>query len=302
MYDITGFEQVNCLLCGSSCYKVLLKHNTNVVKCLDCGFVYSNPRIKEEYNRQNISGQGDFDIVRYNALRDHEIPRFNEQLKKIEKIKDHGKILDIGCGNGNFLECAKHRGWETYGVDINPSSLKPCSKFGSIYIGTVHEAKYQDDFFDVIFSSSTFYYLTDPLVFLKETTRILKPGGLIFITGILNIKSLAARINIERYIRPYPPEQVSFYFDKKHLKILMNRSGLKKITLRTSGLGSGRVKLSVKGNNEESNVRKENVRSAVQKDSLNRNIFKRMARSVVNGFLDFFGLGYHITMYASKEK
>jgi SAM-dependent methyltransferase len=302
MPDTSDYENVDCLLCGSSNHRIILKEKTSIVKCLNCGLVYTNPRLKDSLNRKIFSEQGDFDVIRYNYLKAWEIPKFNEVLISIEHFIKPGKILDVGCGNGNFLNCAMNRGWDTYGVDLNPASFEPCSKFGKIFIGNISEAGLQDNFFDAIFSSSTFCYFTEPLVFLKETFRILRPGGVIFIEGIPNIGSLHSRINIKKYIEPYPPEQVSFYFDRKHLRTLTLKSGLNVINIRTPGI-KGIFHFLFSKNNEkpffENHLPDDLEHTEVQ---LREKLYIRIVKSAVNGILGIFSLGYQLALFAKKPE
>jgi SAM-dependent methyltransferase len=280
----------------------VLKANTDIVRCSDCGLFYTNPRIKDSLNREVISEQGELDIVRYNALKHWEIPRFNEELIKIEKVVRPGKILDVGCGNGNFLSCASQRGWEPYGVDLNPVSLEPCSKFGKIFIGTIFDAGFRVNYFDAIFSSSTFCYFTNPLEFLKEAFRILKPEGVIVITGIPNIKSLESRINQKYYIEPYPPEQVSYYFDRSHLKKLVYHTGLEIVSIRTSGLGRMILNRSSDSYSVPKKTRAESEEAFSDPISVRQKLYTRIIKSNVNGVLNLFSLGYHLTLFARKPK
>jgi ubiquinone/menaquinone biosynthesis C-methylase UbiE len=300
MIPDSGFEYKKCLICGSSEYKIIYKGKTNIVKCKNCGLRYSNPAIKENVNNEIISEQGDLDIQRYNALREFQMPRFINELKKIEKIIKPGKILDIGCGNGNFLECAAQRGWETYGIDLNPASFEPCSKHGKIFIGPIQEAKFSDNFFNAIFSSSTFYYVTNPTEFFNELKRILRPGGLAVITGIPNIKSLDVFFKFDSVAIPYPPEQVSYYFRRKDLIKVVFKSGMNMFSLKSSGFGES-LRSTTKNDENESNGENayRNQVSTLSKIA-KKNIAAASAKSFMNYVLNIFNLGYHFTLYALK--
>jgi len=190
-----SIEYINCRICGSGASKFLgvrgnreyagapsLENSgehimTNVVRCKKCGFVYTNPLIihkTEGYNDPNtyLSSSG----IGAGAL-------FNFTLNFIEKYSNKGKILDVGCGKGEFLFSAKKRGWEPYGVEPSENLANFASKeYGlNIRTATVREAVYPDDFFDVITLNMVLEHVDDPKQLLSEIRRILKPKGLLFI-------------------------------------------------------------------------------------------------------------------------
>jgi SAM-dependent methyltransferase len=88
------------------------------------------------------------------------------------------KILEPGCGRGEFLHAYKKLGMESYGLDLSPRA-------GEFLQGIeVKQANldndpfpYEDNFFDVVYSKSLMEHLHHPDKFLKEVFRILKPGG-----------------------------------------------------------------------------------------------------------------------------
>lgn len=97
-------------------------------------------------------------------------------------MKKGQKLIDIGCGRGEFIYNFKSLGLAVNGVDCDKCSsnlLKDieikCADFekGSI--------PYEDGIFDVVFSKSVIEHMHDPTNFLLEVHRILKPGGIAII-------------------------------------------------------------------------------------------------------------------------
>ena len=92
------------------------------------------------------------------------------------------KILDVGCGRGDFLNAFKSCGMEVYGVDHDPSGAKFAQegvvKYADLERG---DFPFADNTFDVVFSKSVIEHLSDPAHFIKESWRVLKPGGRIIV-------------------------------------------------------------------------------------------------------------------------
>lgn len=93
------------------------------------------------------------------------------------------KILEPGCGRGEFLKEFKNLGMEAVGLDMSEESRELLSKEDIKFILSNVEADdrlpFPDDSFDVIYNKSFMEHLEHPDVFLIEAQRILKPGGLI---------------------------------------------------------------------------------------------------------------------------
>ena len=149
-----------------------------------------------------------------------------EDVEKIAKIfKKHGvrRVLDLGCGTGRHLVYFAQKGFDIYGYDIaeegikiakgwlKEEKLKARFKIGSIY----KKLPYSDDFFDAVISTNTIHHARIKKIrkAVKEIERVLKPGGLIFITvrrrvfkelipGLTIVESYKDRITRHKIIAP----------------------------------------------------------------------------------------------------
>ncbi|MFH1478131.1 MAG: class I SAM-dependent methyltransferase [Verrucomicrobiota bacterium] len=109
---------------------------------------------------------------------------FSRAFRLVERyVQGPGKILDVGAAGGFFLKVAKDKGWEPYGVE--PSCWMAewgNRRFGvNIKPGVLCDAKFPNNFFDVITMWDVLEHTSDPLAELKESRRILKDGGIIVI-------------------------------------------------------------------------------------------------------------------------
>ncbi len=113
--------------------------------------------------------------------------RFGSLPKEIEI----GKILDIGCGDGVFLDVARKYGWEPYGVEINGDAAARANEAGmNVHTGDLISAKYESNQFDLIRMWSVLEHTPNPKEVLSEICRILKPSG-VLILQVPNIRSKA---------------------------------------------------------------------------------------------------------------
>ena len=109
-----------------------------------------------------------------------------------------GRLLDYGCGAGNNSVYFLEHGYDLHGVDVAEAStplvkrnlehwhLDPAlaNKFSIIPKDNV-KLPFEDNYFDVVVSNQVLYYLASEdhiRTVCKELSRVLRPGGAIFIT------------------------------------------------------------------------------------------------------------------------
>lgn len=98
--------------------------------------------------------------------------------------KLNGKVLDIGCSLGFFLEALDKRGYDTYGMDISEFAISEAKKItrAQLHVQSADEKfPYPDDFFDAITMFDMIEHIPNCKYTLKEAHRVLKPEGYVFI-------------------------------------------------------------------------------------------------------------------------
>ena len=110
----------------------------------------------------------------------------NERVDKALDILPTGdSLLDIGCGTGLLCAQAKDRFQSVYGIDIAVSPVETARSLGVKPVVADFgnfDLPFSDDAFDVVTSLSSIQYAMEPLAFLRECRRVMKPGGKLVIS------------------------------------------------------------------------------------------------------------------------
>jgi SAM-dependent methyltransferase len=201
--DVDGYTITRCL----TCRLVFVREQVTVEEMIDYykkndtdDFVYADPK-----NVENLS-------YYFRRLRD-----------LLVKNGSSGRVLDIGCSAGYFLDVMD--GWERHGIEI-PGRWADMAreKYGErIHVGTLEDSRYPDAFFDVITLQDSFDHLVYPFASLDLCRRILKPGGRIVIK-VHNIECLYARLTGRHFYAILPPSHLS-YFSRDTLKLALEKHG-----------------------------------------------------------------------------
>ena len=234
-------EKVNCDLCGANDTELVLEERDRLhhldgafrlVRCRQCGLVYLNPRPTiEEMARYYPS-----DYHPYSSLNDHPsvLVRLdhrygvNKRCRAViarSKVKG-GRVLDIGCSTGGFLDAMRQRGeWEPYGVEINAEAANHArERLGlNVFAGALTDAHYPDSFFDIVTLWNVLEHLHQPQAALIEIARIIRPGGLLTIS-LPNPDCIEARI-FGRYWAGLDAPRHLYIFSRRTLERVLASTG-----------------------------------------------------------------------------
>lgn len=176
---------MSCYICGENEARLVKKEGSwDVVQCKNCSFVYVTPLPDEQFlyhYYQTYLPAGNVDIEQWRRMM---LDVFRRSLDAIETWYGHNKgtLLDIGCGYGFFLDLARQRGWQVYGIEpCAHARAYAASKSIEVDSGDLFARAYRDETFDVVTLFYVLEHLPYPLKYLKEINRILKPGGFVLV-------------------------------------------------------------------------------------------------------------------------
>lgn len=160
---------------------------------------------------------------------------FDERLRAIEaKLGRKGRLLDVGCALGDFVEVARESGWDAEGVEISAfASAEARAKGLRVYTGILEDLALPSGSYDVITLYDVIEHLTDPVRTLREVSRLLAPGGVLHMVTP-NVGGLQAKILGSKWYH-YKPGEHLFYFSPKTIREALDRASFNWIGWARSG-------------------------------------------------------------------
>jgi len=208
-------EETSCPICqGARANPLHREGSFQMVKCLSCHFIYLNPRPIGEslfcFYQDYLPDDGSSIESWKKMMR----PVFQRSVRLITRYKEKGKLLDVGTGFGFFLSDMRNQGWEVEGVEISEKGMDYGRKTLNLRIhpGPLEEVGFPENEFDVITAFYVIEHLSNPMLFLKECYRILKPRGLLLLRypHTTPIKNLLRALGIQNRLYDLPAHLSDF--------------------------------------------------------------------------------------------
>jgi len=119
------------------------------------------------------------------------IKSFLQEKSYIENyINLDGRVCDIGCSTGEFLDTIGWRG-PRYGMEINQVAKKTAASSGISFEKNVLTV---ENYFDVVIYRGTIQHLPDPFTYLEKTYTSLKKGGVVLFLATPNANSIVYKL------------------------------------------------------------------------------------------------------------
>jgi 2-polyprenyl-3-methyl-5-hydroxy-6-metoxy-1,4-benzoquinol methylase len=135
----------------------------------------------------------------------------DEHVRHLALRSGRPQILDVGCGEGEFLRVMESAGWLARGLDLSGEAVAvACGRGVRASQGTLAQASLQPSSFDAITFRLVFEHLRDPVAALAECRRALKPHGLLWI-ATPSLDAAAHRVFGRNWIHLEPPRHVVLY-------------------------------------------------------------------------------------------
>jgi len=209
----------------------LTKEDFHICECLNCGLLYTMPRPDKDHIGAYYKSE---DYYSHKENTKGFVPKLYERIKK-NNLKNKyqlatkglsvGKMLEIGCGVGDFLHTAEEHGWECIGVEPSEEAKAIATKRTKASVLSSEELEsLADEQFDLITMWHVLEHVDDLRWEMDQLQRLIKPHGRIVI-AVPNYKS---------YDGQYYKEHWAAYDVPRHLNHF-NRTVLTKM-FKTKGL------------------------------------------------------------------
>ncbi len=229
-------SNTHCPICKTAELAFYFKYNAtqSIYKCNQCTLQFLSPQLDDValtklYSENYYLAWGLKGDAENESIKHMKISTFNLRLDLISKFRKSGKILDVGCATGYFLEAAKIKGYKSYGVEFSDYSANIAkTKFGdaNIFKGTLEECQFENGSFDVIAMSDLIEHVRNPIETLQKAHQLLNEHGIIMIMTP-DTSSLSYKLMKQKWTH-YKLEHF-YYFNKQALQQAALQSGFKLI-------------------------------------------------------------------------
>lgn len=228
---------MKCLLCANNHFEILRKKlrygvKRDVLVCKKCGYVFLRPQNSKvkydnlEYRKvygpklgKNVGPKERFDTY---------LPYQKEISEQIAHLfKPQTSILDVGCSAGFFLSSLKGKVKTRVGLELNPDDARFIKKNldFKVYNKPLEEVGIEEGPFDIITSLQVLEHIEDPVSFLKNISKNLKPEGWLYLE-LPNINDILLSVFKEpSYSDFYYREPHVSYFSQETLRRVLDKAG-----------------------------------------------------------------------------
>lgn len=216
-----------CPLCAADRpQRLFVKEGFPHNRCADCGMIYVAPVLREERLHSHYLGEDSYTRVLMNETQmEMDRRKFHYGLDLIESfVPGKGRLLDVGCGPGVFLEVARERGWRVEGLEFNAWCVERVRGLGiPVFDSPLETADLTAGAYQCVTLWTVLEHIVEPRGFLESIRRLVSPQGVLLVL-VPNVESLAIRILHEKAVTFSGDSHVN-HFGPATLARLLETSG-----------------------------------------------------------------------------
>ncbi|MDP6838296.1 MAG: class I SAM-dependent methyltransferase [Planctomycetota bacterium] len=234
--DTDLLTETNCALCGCRERRLEFREGPFAIyTCSDCHLTYTSPRLSQSDLVREIYGES---YWRSPAARERGYTDYlgDHQLilrtcrRRADLVENHtcapGRVLDVGCAAGFFLQVMAERGWDAHGLEPS-AAIRPQAeeRLGTerIHGGFLKGSPFEPASFDLITLWDVLEHIPDPLAALRRIHTLLAPGG-VLILETQNVRSLTASVLGRRW-HHYKLAEHLFHFHPGTIRQALEQTG-----------------------------------------------------------------------------
>ena len=161
-------------------------------------------------------------------------------LAGLQRRLPDGLVLDVGCGAGPGLRYIASRGAKVVGIDPSMYALRQAAGLIDVDLAQIDAAArfpFADATFGMVLANEVVEHVPDGVEFLRECARVLRPGGIVFLTtpNLWDIRRVLAPLVGRVWSGDTDPTHINLYTPQRLLA-----------DLRSAGFKAGRLKTGFK--------------------------------------------------------
>ena len=206
----------------------LSKEDFQIYECHNCGLLFTQPRPGKDKIGEYYKSD---EYYSHQENKQGLIPRIYESVKSINlknkcrmatKGKGSGRVLDIGCGVGDFLHSMEELGWQVEGIEPSEEATTIAKKRTKARVYTPEEiGQLNDEHYDLITMWHVLEHVDDLKTEIKQLERLLKKGGRL-VLALPNFRSYDAQYYKNYWAAYDVPRHLNHFCKKSIYKIFSN--------------------------------------------------------------------------------
>ena len=206
-------------------------------RCAACQLTYAPEYADPDalYVDGYFSGEGgsfgiNLNMPRFQRYVNHVVQQRVAALERI--VGGRGRVLDVGCGTGDFVAALAERGWKAQGVEPIAETAQAGRDRGlDVTTGLLEDSGLPEQAYDLVTAMHVVEHMTDATAFLRLIRRWARPGGHVAVE-VPNFRSFNRRAYRSDWPFLRPLEHI-VHFTPDTLAATLRRAGLEPVSVRT---------------------------------------------------------------------